>query len=65
VTSLGVVGIRRTASLRTEPNSRKVLACEQQDPSKLLHLEDTLSRPQLLAPNGGPLLTQRLDSTRH
>lgn len=37
-------GISYTASLRIEPNSRNILACEQQDPSQPMHREDMLSR---------------------
>ena len=33
-----------TALQRIEPNSRSSLGCEQQRPSKIVHLEDELSR---------------------
>ena len=33
-----------TDSHRIEPNSRTLLICEQQNPSKLMHLEDRMSR---------------------
>jgi len=41
---LGTEGIINTVSRRIEPNSRNFLICEQQNPSKVVLLEDKMSR---------------------
>jgi len=39
----------RTVSQRTKPNSRTAFIGEQPNPWKLLHLQDAMSRPDLLS----------------